>query len=79
MINLSRSKCWGYTHGERLADIVLEKQEYTDSLIMDNIDKNISYDIQVHDLSFNYTDDEPNIIDNLSYISKMANPSPPQV
>lgn len=54
-------------HGERLADIVLEKTEKSDYLpVLEQ--KNISnYDIQVKNLSFAYSDDEPNIIDNLSF------------
>lgn len=54
-------------HGERLADIVLEKTEKSDYLPLLE-QKNISnYDIQVKNLSFAYSDDEPNIIDNLSF------------
>ena len=54
-------------HGERLADIVLEKTEKSDYLPLLE-QKNISnYDIQVKNLSFAYSDDEPSIIDNLSF------------
>lgn len=54
-------------HGERLADIVLEKTEKSDYLPLLE-QKNISnYDIQAKNLSFAYSDDEPNIIDNLSF------------
>ncbi len=57
-------------HGERLADIVLEKTEKSDYLPLLE-QKNISnYDIQVKNLSFAYSDDEPSIIDNLSFYIK---------
>lgn len=52
-------------HGERLADIVLsekEKQEF----ILDK-PKIENYDIEVKNLSFRYSDDEPYIFENLNF------------
>lgn len=52
-------------HGERLADIVLsekEKQEF----ILDK-PKIENYDIEVKNLSFKYSDDEPYIFENLNF------------
>lgn len=46
-------------HGERLADIVLEKTEKNDYLpLIEQKDTSV-YDIQVNNLSFTYNDDEP--------------------
>lgn len=53
-------------HGERLADIVLEKAEKSNQLPTLE-QKTTTYDIEVNQLSFAYSDDEPNIIDNLSF------------
>lgn len=54
-------------HGERLADIVLEKTEKNDYLSPIEPKDKLVYDIQVNNLSFAYNDDEPYIIDNLSF------------
>lgn len=54
-------------HGERLADIVLEKTDKNDYLpLIEQKDTSV-YDIQVNNLSFAYSDDESNIIDNLNF------------
>lgn len=56
-------------HGERLADIVLEKPqirtETKSDMAFDN-SPNTQYDIKISDLTFSYADDEPNIIDKLN-------------
>lgn len=57
-------------HGERLADIVLEKTEKNDYLPPIEQKDKLVYDIQVNNLSFTYNDDEPYIIDNLSFYIK---------
>lgn len=54
-------------HGERLADIVLEKAEKDDFPSLVEQKEVANYDIQVDNLSFSYSDDEPNIINNLSF------------
>ncbi|WP_432481152.1 peptidase domain-containing ABC transporter [Moraxella sp. ZY200743] len=54
-------------HGERLADIVLEKTEKNSYLPLIEQKDKLVYDIQVNNLSFAYNDDEPYIIDNLSF------------
>lgn len=57
-------------HGERLADIVLEKTDKNDHFSLIEQKDTFVYDIQVNNLSFAYSDDEPNIIDNLSFYIK---------
>lgn len=53
-------------HGERLADIVLEKPERTEHLpLLDESD--ITYDIKVENVSFAYGDDEAKVIDDISF------------
>ena len=54
-------------HGERLADIVLEKAERSDYLPLMEQKEILDYNIQVNSLSFAYSDDEPNVINNLSF------------
>ncbi|WFF38431.1 peptidase domain-containing ABC transporter [Moraxella nasibovis] len=55
-------------HAERLGDIVLTEKEKQEFLLSPpHIDK---YDIEVKNLSFTYSDDEPNIIENLSFYIK---------
>lgn len=54
-------------HGERLADIVLEKTEKNSYLPLIEQKDKLVYDIQVNNLSFAYNDDESYIIDNLSF------------
>lgn len=52
-------------HAERLGDIVLTEKEKQEFLLEPPyIDK---YDIEVKNLSFQYSDDEPNIIENLNF------------
>lgn len=55
-------------HAERLADIVLTEKEKQEFLLEPPyIEK---YDIEVKNLSFKYSDDEPNIIENFSFYVK---------
>lgn len=56
-------------HGERLADIVLLDQEYSDENILDFDDsqKELNTDIEVKSLKFKYSEDEPWIIHGITF------------
>ncbi len=57
-------------HGERLADIVLTKPEKINCLSMENQNQKLNYDIEVKNVSFRYSEDEPCILNNVNFYVK---------